>query len=728
MKRDVIKPSHELEDEALLRAFAKSGAETAFRELVRRHLGMVMGVAMRRTGDRGLAEEVAQQVFTALAAKAGHLNGKSSLAGWLYRATMLECSEMMRKEQSRKRKLDVFSAEALIGVEGQSVWREALPVLDEAVEALPAADRSLILLRFFERKSFQQIATALGKSESAAQKQCERALEKLSALLRRKGVAVPAAMLATGLTAQVAEGVPVGLAVTISQSALAGAKALTAKTLIIQTLEIMAQAKIKAMAVVLLVAIIPLAIQWNQNNQLQDEMAALKNRLAAISAAQKDSAMKATPRISRRAASRPAMNLAPEPAFVPVAVNPADALTAAESWQRALFEPDPVLRAQRIAELLGSLTPELAPSVAETFEQARQSGIQFGEEYRLFLRAWGKLDGATAMEYAGQKADGKNTPELLSTLAGWASASPQQARAWVEALAEGSAKEGLIYGLLDGWSMSDFASAATYAESRPRSEARDEFRKLLLQRALATGGTVAAQQWVQRIPNDEHNQLYKQRAFDEVIQTMLYRDPSAAAHWIAQNAGQAFLGGSAVVDTVAKLAQSAPMEALNWMQNLPGISDTQREKGAVAAMNRWAEKDPQAAGNWLVQNQEHPAYDRMAGQYAQAIAEEHPQAAREWAQSMADENARMRAELENARAYLRKYGEAGKQSLLAAGYRQGTIDQAAQNPQGARFFTDTLNSTVTTDNALGLESSYGFRKETTARLIEDPFSSVTITR
>lgn len=726
MKRDVIKPSQELEDEALLRAFEKSGAETAFRELVRRHLGMVMGVAMRRTGDRGLAEEVAQQVFTALAAKAGRLNVKSSLAGWLYRATMLECSEMMRKEQSRKRKLDAFSAEALIGGEGQSVWREALPVLDEAIEALPAADRSMIWLRFFERKSFQQIARALGKSESAAQKQCERALEKLSALLRRKGVAVPAAMLATGLTAQVAAGVPAGLAVTISQSALACAKALTAKTLIIQALEIMA--KTKAMAAVLLVAIIPLAIQWSENNHLQGEVAGLKGRLAAAAALQKEAANRTTPRISRRAANRPTMNLAAEPERAPVAANPADALTAAESWQRALFEPDPVLRSQRIAALLGSLTAELAPSVAETFEQAKQSGVQFGEEYRLFLRAWGKLDGATAMEYADLRGGGEHTPEMLSTLAGWASANPQNARAWVEALAEGSTKEGLIYGLLDGWSMSDFASAAAYAEARPRSEARDEFRKLLLQRALATGGVNAAQQWVQRIPNDEHNQVYKQRAFDEVIQTMLYRDPSAAAHWIAQNAGQAFLSGSAVVDTAAKLAQSAPMEALNWMQNLPGISDTQRANGAAAAMNRWAENDPHAAGNWLVQNRQHPAYDRMAGQYAQAIAEEHPQAAREWAQSLADENARMRAELANAQAYLRKYGEAGKQSLVAAGYRQGTIDQAAQNPPGDLFFTDTISSTVATEMAVGLETVYGFQNENTVWITEDPLSSVTNTQ
>jgi hypothetical protein len=212
----------------------------------------------------------------------------------------------------------------------------------------------------------------------------------------------------------------------------------------------------------------------------------------------------------------------------------------AQEWQRALFEPDPVLRAQRIAELLASLTADLAPSVAGIFEQAQESGIRFGDEHRLFLRAWGKLDGVQAMERAvGQTGGVKNTPELLAALAGWASMSPNDARAWVEALEEGRAREAIVYGLLDGWATVDFQSAADYAESRPRSSARDKrFRELLLQRALASGGIAAAQQWVRGISDDEHNLSYKQRAFDEVIQTMLYRDPSAAAHWIAENAGR----------------------------------------------------------------------------------------------------------------------------------------------------------------------------------------------
>ncbi len=127
MKPNVIEPGQD--DEALLRALEQSGSEAALAELLRRHRDLVLGVALRRTGDHGRAEEVAQNVFMALAAKASRLSARPSLAAWFYRATFLECSEIMRGERSRKRTMDSFSKQALIDAEGQNVWREALLVL-----------------------------------------------------------------------------------------------------------------------------------------------------------------------------------------------------------------------------------------------------------------------------------------------------------------------------------------------------------------------------------------------------------------------------------------------------------------------------------------------------------------------------------------------------------------------------------------------------------------------
>src|SRR5579871_3098726 len=81
-------------DSELLRRYADERSEVAFAELVRRHLDLVYSVALRQVaGDVHLAEDVAQQVFAALARKAGTLVGRPALSGWLYRSAHFTASD-----------------------------------------------------------------------------------------------------------------------------------------------------------------------------------------------------------------------------------------------------------------------------------------------------------------------------------------------------------------------------------------------------------------------------------------------------------------------------------------------------------------------------------------------------------------------------------------------------------------------------------------------------------
>jgi hypothetical protein len=446
----------------------------------------------------------------------------------------------------------------------------------------------------------------------------------------------------------------------------------------------MSQANAKAVAAVVLAAAIPVAVQWNHNSRLQNEIARLQ---AQPEAPVMEAPAFTTHHLPSAEAEtlQPIIRLDSEQESDPFADDWLFSL--AEAWEGALFMSDPVLRARRIAELLGSLTAETAPLVAEAFEQAQQSGIQFDEEHRLFLRAWGKLDGLQAVEHAVEHAGGvKNRSEILAALAGWASVSPHDARDWVEALEEGSAKEAIVYGLLDGWATVDFHSAAGYAESRPRARMRDSrFRRLLLQRALASGGIATAQQWVQGMSDAEENLLNKQGAFSEVIQTMLYRDPSAAAQWIAENAGEPFLAGKAVepllagkavADTAARLAEEAPLETLHWLNSLPGLDQGRWSAAASKVMDAWARQDALSAGDWLNENRLHPSYDNMAHQYARAVAADHPHIALAWARSISDTRLRGATELATALAHIERAGDAGRQALLDAGFSPETIDRA----------------------------------------------------
>src|ERR1051326_1933822 len=101
-------------DRELVGAFAKEGSETAFRGLVARHVDLVFATALRQVGDAGIAEEVTQNVFIALARKAPRLGGIETLAGWLHRTTILEAKSRIRAELRRRRRDEAAAELALI--------------------------------------------------------------------------------------------------------------------------------------------------------------------------------------------------------------------------------------------------------------------------------------------------------------------------------------------------------------------------------------------------------------------------------------------------------------------------------------------------------------------------------------------------------------------------------------------------------------------------------------
>lgn len=210
------------DDATLLRRYAETGAQDAFAEIVRRHLDGVFSAAVRRVGgDAHLAEDVAQEVFVALARKASLVARRPVLASWLYTATRHQAANVVRSERRRKaRETEAQSMHAnSANSEPPPDWERLAPVLDQAIDELGEKDRSAILLRFVDRRAFAQIGATLRMTEDAARLRVEKALEKLRAGLERHGIASTGTALATTLTGHSVLAAPAGLAASIAGTA-----------------------------------------------------------------------------------------------------------------------------------------------------------------------------------------------------------------------------------------------------------------------------------------------------------------------------------------------------------------------------------------------------------------------------------------------------------------------------------------------------------------------------
>ena len=262
-------------DQKLLEQFVRHGDEQAFREFVACYAGLVHQAALRRTGRHQLAEEVSQNVFCAVVKKASSLlKHPERIPGWLHRAAVFESSKVMRKERSfQKRKQMQHPDDIPETVEpGQNAWMLALPQLDSALNRLSDSERQVILQHYFEGKTFPQIAAQQSRPAGTVQKQCRRAVEKLSRLLKKKGVAISATAVATGLSPQLAKAASPAFAKAVSTHALLNSSHYSSSALSFHLL--MNSKKITAACVVAILT--PLALQqvmiardWNQNQKLK---------------------------------------------------------------------------------------------------------------------------------------------------------------------------------------------------------------------------------------------------------------------------------------------------------------------------------------------------------------------------------------------------------------------------------------------------------------------------
>ena len=243
-------------DAQLLRAYAEHRSDAAFSELVRRHLDFTYSAAVRMVRDRHLAEDVTQGVFVALANNAAKLQDRPVLAGWLHRTAQNIAAQTVRTiERRRAREQEAATMNDLLATESDASWAAVAPHLDTALGDLNEADRDALLLRYFQKKSAQEMAGILGISDEAAQKRVTRAVEHLREHFSKRSVTIGAGGLAVLISANGVQSAPAGLAAAISAAALFTGTAVTASTAIAVTKTIFMTTLQKALVTVTVAAL-----------------------------------------------------------------------------------------------------------------------------------------------------------------------------------------------------------------------------------------------------------------------------------------------------------------------------------------------------------------------------------------------------------------------------------------------------------------------------------------
>lgn len=179
--------------DALLVSRSKSGDEHAFAELVARHRDGVYGFVRHVVGHEADAQDLAQETFVRAFGALGRFREGAPFEPWLYTIAANLCRSHFRRMRFRPQSLDMTKGlESVVATLAPdpaeaALEREQSRRLRAAIQALPAEQRIIVVLRHLQSHSYQRISEIVGLPVStvehrlrAARKVLRRALEEQS--------------------------------------------------------------------------------------------------------------------------------------------------------------------------------------------------------------------------------------------------------------------------------------------------------------------------------------------------------------------------------------------------------------------------------------------------------------------------------------------------------------------------------------------------------------------
>jgi RNA polymerase sigma factor (sigma-70 family) len=183
-------------DEAFLLRQAAASNSSAFDRLVTVHQERISRLVHRLLGWPSDVDDVVQEVFVDVLRNLNRFDGRSSVLTWITRIAINRCRSHQRKEWLRSRFLRILPlprGEGPVSA-GDSPWRgegedqletqETIQQVHQAIQQLKQSDREIIVLRYLEEQSIEQIAQMLGSSRGTIDVRLSRARRRLEQILK----------------------------------------------------------------------------------------------------------------------------------------------------------------------------------------------------------------------------------------------------------------------------------------------------------------------------------------------------------------------------------------------------------------------------------------------------------------------------------------------------------------------------------------------------------------
>ena len=169
---------------------AQSGNESAFQEIVERYQSKVFSIIHGIVRQRNDVEDIAQQVFSKVFFSLRNFDFRSSLITWIYKITVNECFDYLRKKKVRKLVYESdLSEDEVRRVENTEPAGDRTPRTDQRLASqdyivkllskVSEEERTLLMLKEVEGYSVEELASMMSMNENTIKVKLFRARQKL---------------------------------------------------------------------------------------------------------------------------------------------------------------------------------------------------------------------------------------------------------------------------------------------------------------------------------------------------------------------------------------------------------------------------------------------------------------------------------------------------------------------------------------------------------------------
>lgn len=167
----------------------QAGDEACFACLVDRYSQSIFALVNRIVQNREEAEELTQDTWLKVFAHLSDFRQESSFSTWLYRIAYNLAISATRRRRQEYLPIDEFVIEQVIEEDveqwmGQGSDKARLAHLETALGLLPADDRALILLFYWQQKTIEELAEITGQKPTNVKVRLHRIRKKLYVILK----------------------------------------------------------------------------------------------------------------------------------------------------------------------------------------------------------------------------------------------------------------------------------------------------------------------------------------------------------------------------------------------------------------------------------------------------------------------------------------------------------------------------------------------------------------